>query len=106
MKKITHPKTLQVTEVELIKFQLRYILQGFAVNETELTILSYIYLYGYDIDRIVKDGVLSSIKSVENYISKFRKNKIIIGLKEETRLNPSIKLFKESISFTINLELL
>lgn len=107
MKKIQHPKTLKLSKIELIKFQLRYILMNvIRVTETELEVLAYIYLYGRKaIFEITKVRFLTSEKTVENMITAFRKKGLVQGVSKETRINPNIVILVEDIEFTIKLEL-
>lgn len=106
MKKIKHPKPLLLSKVELVKFQLKYILEKHNFNSTELLTLSYVYLFGERTPTIMVNNKLSkSEKSIENIISKFRKKGLIQGFKEETMLHPLIKPFIGDLEFTIKLEL-
>ena len=97
---------LELNRKELIQFQLKWILNSIKINETELMALSYVYLYGNDAPAyLVKDKVSTNEKSIENIISKFRKKGIIIGVREQTKLNPGIKLYQEDLTCTIKLKL-
>ena len=106
MKEFKHPKTLEVSLVELITFQLEYILMDYEVKEAEIKVLAYIYIYGNDAPKyVVKDKILGRIKTVENYISTLRKLGLVHGNRNTTKVHPGIKVFKEDIEFSIKLKL-
>ena len=101
---VIHPITMNLEEEEFVKFLLGWILKGvYHTTKTELTILSYIYLYGKDaVNKVVENEILSSKKTVENYISKFRKDGVVVGIREKTQLHPNINIIdSNNISFII-----
>lgn len=107
IKLVTHPRIKHLTKEDLVRFQLNYILEDYNISEGELGLLTYVYLYGVNaIDYIVKSGILTSSKTAENYISKFRKKGIIQGRGSNTRLHPEITPYLTSIDFQIKLRLL
>lgn len=107
MKIIKHPTIKKVSKEELVRFQLQYTLEQYDIADTELTVLAYIYLYGRDaIQKLLDDTILKSKKSIENIITKYRKEGIIHGLRQDTALHPGIKPFLENIEFSIQLELI
>lgn len=106
IKQLKHPKEIRLNEVELVKFQLSYILRAIDISDTELYTLSYMYVYEEDVPSLmVKEGKIKREKSVENIISKFRKKGIIQGKGIETRLHPNIRPFIGDLDFTIKLRL-
>lgn len=101
---LIHPNTLELEKEDFIQFQLRWILRNtYPVKKTELVILSYIYLYGIEaIDRIVKEGILTSRKTVENCISKFRKDGIVEGRGKNTKLHKNLSMIDgNNITFIV-----
>lgn len=106
MRSIEYPEVLKLSKEELVAFQLNYILRKMKLNETQLRVLAYVYLYGHDTaDRLYREGFTKSARSVYNSISDFRKLKLVVGKGEETRLHPNIKVYLEDLSYTIKLEL-
>lgn len=107
MKKLIHPKTLEVNKLELVEFQLKYILHELkSITKTELKILAYLFIYKTNVvDKVVEDQLLTSRKSTENYISGLRKKGIVVGTGQYTKLNPAINIVEENLEFTIKLKL-
>lgn len=107
MKTLEYPEIINVTKEELVEFQLRYILKGVAeTTPTDEKILSHVYFYkDKAIDTIHERRILTSRKSIENYISKYRKLGVIVGKGKNTRLNPSITLVEEDMSYVIKFKL-
>lgn len=63
----------KLPRIEFVKFQLDQTINHTQkiLNDTEITILSYIYCYGMDAnDKIYKDRILTNMNSVINYVSK------------------------------------
>lgn len=104
---LRHPTILVVNKIELIKFQIKWIVHpNFLLTDKDLTILAYVYLYGGKaIEKMLDDKISSSQKSLENYISRFRKLTLIEGLRENTSLNPNIKISVRNLSYTIQFKL-
>lgn len=102
-----HPTILSVNKIELIKFQIKWILHSnLELNDKDLTILAYVYLYkAKAIDCMLRDNISKSRKSLENYISKFRKLTLIEGLGDNTKLNSRIKIVLSDLSYTIRFKL-
>lgn len=107
MKDLYHPEIIQVRSQDLVSFQLRWILHGIVkLNDTELLVLSYVFLHGRDaIEKMVSEKELSSRKTVENYISAFRKQGLILGTGKETRLNPDIKIELRDMSYILKFQI-
>jgi len=109
MKTIRHPKCELLSKVDLIAFQLRYILRPKVLNDTELMLLAYIFLYRHKaIDVSLKEGrlPLKNRNSVSNMITGFRKDGLVHGTGKKTKLHPHIKPILDDISFTIEFKLL
>lgn len=102
-----HPTILVVDKIDLIKFQIKWILHpNIILNDKDLTILAYVYLYKGDaIEKMLEKNISKSYKSLENYISKFRKLTLVEGFKEHTMLNPNIRIALGNISYTIRFQL-
>ena len=107
MKQVVHPVPVLVSKEELVKHQLQWILHNvIKLNDTDLTVLAYVFLHGRaSVDKIVEDGVLTNSKTVENYISRFRKKSLITGMGNETQLNEAIKPEITDVAYTINFKL-
>ncbi len=106
MQKFKYPKTLDVNMIELITFQLEYILMDYRLKKTQLKILAYVYVYGTGaITELIKEGLLTNAKTAENYISGLRKLGLVHGLRNSTKIHPNIKVFEEDIEFSIKLQL-
>ena len=102
-----HPTSIKMTQVEILTFQLKYILSEYGLNNTELQVLSYIHLYGQEgMNKAVEEKVSKRYKSIENIVSSMRGQGFIHGRGKLTALHPEIKLIvKENIKFVIKLEL-
>ena len=107
MKKIKYPEVLEMSKVDLTKFQLEYALRGILkLSKTELDVLAYVFLHGRKAVEIMKEReIVMHEKTVENYITGFRKKGIIVGFSTETRLNENIQIFLEDIEYTIQIKL-
>lgn len=106
-KKLIHPEIVEITKEELVKFELKWILHNLmSPNDTELYVLAYVYLYKRDaIDKMVEDGIVKNTKTVENYISKFRRKSLIIGTGNKTQLHPKITPVVHDLEYTIKFKL-
>ena len=105
---IIHPNTLELEKEDFVEFQLKWLLKGvYSTTKTELKLLSYIYFYGVDaIQKVIDKGLFRSSKSVENYISKFRKEGIVIGVGADTKLHPGLKIIENrDITFIVKVNL-
>lgn len=82
----------KVSPVEFYRKQLESICPD--VKNTKLTILAYLYHYGYQeaLKKILEDGIVISLSSLYNFISALRKEGLIIGYEEDIQLVPEIKL--------------
>ena len=99
-------KKVKVTQVGLIEHQLAGILAKFDYNRKDRTLLAYIYLYGTEARaKMVEDKLSMSRGSIDNYISKYRKDKVVVGTGVETRLNPEIPIINEPFIQTIQYEM-
>lgn len=107
MRKIKYPEVLELNKINLVKFQLEYALRGILkLSKTELDVLAYVYLHGRKAVEIMKEkDIVQHEKTVENYITGFRKKGVIVGFSTETRLNENIKIFLEDIEYTIQIKL-
>ena len=105
MKIFKHPKILEVSLIELITFQLKYILLDYDLREADITVLAYIYIYGDKAIKFIVQDKLIRPKTAENYISGLRNIGLVHGHRNSTKVHPSIKVFKEDIKFVINLKL-
>jgi hypothetical protein len=97
-----------VSKIELIKFQLEWILSNshVEINNTQLLTLSYVFLYQEKAPlMLVRDGHIKREKSIENVMSKFRKRGLIQGKGQSTRLHPGITPTLSDIDFTIKFRL-
>lgn len=68
-------KKLTLSPIEFTKFQLHQIINVPAqvLNNTEITILAYVHLYGKDARRkCIVERIITSENSFRNYITKFR----------------------------------
>lgn len=102
-KRVKHPHIKQVSREDLVKFQLRYTLEQYRINESELTVLAYVYLYGKQaVTKLINIEFSKSEKSIENIISKYRKKGIIT---KQTTLHKQIKPFVEDLEFSIKFKL-
>lgn len=75
--------------VDYVKFQVRHTM-FLHLNDTDITLIAYLFLYKDDAQaKFLDDGHSKSEKSVENYISRFRR----IGLvTEKSILHPGLYL--------------
>lgn len=63
----------KLPKIEFIKFQLDQTINHSQklLNDTELTILSYVHCYGMNCkDRLFNDRILTNVNSIINYLSK------------------------------------
>lgn len=75
--------------VDYVKFQVRHTVP-LVLSDTDLTLLAYIFLYKDRAQEMfLDDGHSKSDKSVENYISRFRKIGLIVG---KLDLHPNLYL--------------
>lgn len=103
MKQITHPHIKQVSKEDLVKFQLRFTLEQYRINDSDLTVLSYIYIYeDKAVDKLLEIGFSKSEKSIQNTISKYRKKGIVTS---QNSLHSQIKPFVEDLEFSIKFKL-
>lgn len=103
MRKIKYPSVIEISQLELIKFQLDWVLKGiYDANDTEKYTLAYVHVYGRDaIYKMVEDKRVTNSKSIENYISEFRKKGFIIGYRDKTSLHKDIAIVLGDLSYTI-----
>lgn len=99
-------KKKSVTRLGLIECQLANALHRFDYNNKDHTMLAYIYLYGKEArNKIVEDKLSKSRGSIDNYISKYRLDGVVVGTGGETRLNPEILIINEPFIQTIQYEI-
>lgn len=102
MKSFKLSAPLKFDKVDFYKFQLRTYLPRVKLNDTEQAVVVYYYLHENPIQELLKDGVFKSHKSVENYVSRLRKQGLLVGKgKVKTRVNPQIKFYDEDFEITI-----
>lgn len=84
-----------VSPVEFYRIQLGFICEG--VHETKLTILAYLYYYGYKkaVEKILEDRIVVSLSSLHNFISNLRKEGLVVGYAEDLKLVEDIKLIDD-----------
>ena len=82
----------KVSPVEFYRIQLSFICPD--VNNTKLTIMAYLYHFGYEegTKRLLEDKIVISQSSLYNFISSLRKEGLIIGFTTEIELVPEITL--------------
>lgn len=103
MRQVRHPHIKKVTKEDLVKFQLRFTLEQYRINDSDLTVLAYVYLHeDKAIDKLMDIKFSKSEKSIENTISKYRKKGIV---SKGISLHSQIKPFTENLEFTIKFEL-
>lgn len=88
-------RDFKVSPVEFYRIQLTLICPD--VTDTKLTVLSYLYHYGYKVgfSKLLEDRIVTSKASLFNVISHLRKDGLIIGHEEEIKLVEDIKLYDE-----------
>lgn len=87
-----------LSPVEFIKFQLTQAINWpyQNLNETDITILAYIYLYSSKSkSQIVADRILTSMSSCHNYFVKLKQMEYIVKTKDGYILNPKIVILSE-----------
>lgn len=101
-------KELFYSKEEIIAHQLVEILapNDLKISETEYKVLAYVFLYGRDAILKASRAKLGSHKSIENILTRFRKEGIIHGIRNKTKLHPSIKPFVDSIEYKIKINLI
>lgn len=89
-------REFNVSPVEFYRIQLSFICRD--VNPTKITILAYLYYYGYKegVKRILDDKIVVSMSSLYNFISTLRKEGLIVGYQEDIKLVEDIKLTDEN----------
>lgn len=89
-------RNYDVSPVEFYRQQLQFICPD--VNNTKLTLLAYLYHYGYKeaLERIIEDRIVVSMSSLYNFICNLRKEGLIVGYEEEIKLVEDIKLCEEN----------
>ena len=104
IKQVRYPHIKEVSKEELVKFQLEFTLDGYRLNNSDLNVLSYVYVHGKDaIDKLLDSRLFKSEKSIENIISKYRKKGLI--QKGRFKLHSQIKPYIQDIEYTIQLKI-
>lgn len=99
-------KTLTLTDLEYIEFQLRFILNSLDYNERDFKYLALIAKYGAEARSIILDKKLSTSRaSIDNYITKFRKDEVVTGTGSSIQLNEGIKIVRESSNYIFKITL-
>ena len=95
------PKVL--SKEELVKFQLDWLTKDlFHLSDTQLMVMSYIFIYNNSyLDKLLKDKVLGSKKTIENYVSELRKLDLVSGKLLDLQLHKELKPIINNISFTL-----
>ena len=99
---------LHIDQLQSIRLQLdlmiNYTHKGIVLNSTQLLYLSYFVCYGIKKgrDKIIEDGISLSPQVWSNNLVIFRNTGLIQGVREESRLNPNIKIEKDP-KFNYNL---
>ena len=91
------------TPIEFLTYQLKQ--QFDNLSDNELKLLCIVYLKGLNPEikkEIVKWNIFKSLQSVENHLSKFRKEKILVG--NEVQLKFPISKSRET-SIKLNLKI-
>jgi len=89
--------------IDFLTYQLRQ--QFHKLSENELKLLAIIYLSGLNADikkEVVNRQIFKSLQTVENHLSKFRKEKILVG--NEVQLKFPISKSRET-SIKLNLKI-
>lgn len=89
--------------IDYLTYQLRQ--QFHKLSENELKLLAIIYLSGLNADikkEVVNRQIFKSLQTVENHLSKFRKEKILVG--NEVQLKFPINKSRET-SIKLNLKI-
>lgn len=89
-------REFKVSPVEFYRMQLTLICPD--ITDTKLTVLSYLYHYGYKVGfaKLLEDRIVTSKPSLFNVISHLRKDGLITGREEEIKLVDEIKLYDEN----------
>lgn len=99
---IHKPKVL--SPVKFIQFQLDlYLHENLGITDTQKLMIAYFFLYDNPIKKLVQDGHFKSGKSAQNYVSALRKEGILIGYKENTRVSPKLQFQMESFRVILNI---
>ena len=108
MAKRINKRELHLTRVELIEHQLVDILKptGMVVNDTELKVLAYVFLYGREAIYKASDAGLGNTKSIENILTKYRKKGLVHGIRNNTKLHPEIKpIIADEVTYEVIIKL-
>lgn len=101
-------KEYKLSPVEFIKFQLNMSINvpEPVLNETDITVLSYIYLYGAEAkNEIFKHKILTSMNSCYNYFSRLKNMGYLVKLEEGYFLNPEIIIVNDSFIMACSVSL-
>lgn len=110
MKKVT--KTYPMDNLRFIEFQLNLLFNypHKQITDTEVRILAYVFLFKTSAEqKLLDDKVFQTYPSLNNYLSKLRKKKLLLGERQykptklEPILNEKIKLYNpnEPVEFNI-----
>jgi len=102
----------KMDELRFVEFQLTLLFNypKFQLNNTDIRVLAYVFLYGSDSERkLLEDNIFKSQQSLNNSFSKLRKLSLLKGERQYRptklvpELNSKIKLYKpEPCEFTIS----
>jgi hypothetical protein len=89
-----------LSKVEAIKWQFNTAINtyGSVINETQLYVLAYVYVYGYreGKKKLVSDRVFTSKNSVVNYITTLKDMGYLVRSSEGMiSINPNLKIYDE-----------
>lgn len=94
--------TIKVDDVTFVEKQMALGFSDRDFTSLQISVITYMYLFPIDFsERLVKDKKTHSKKSVENIISDFRKEGLVIGKGKETKLNEEIKLVNDENQFFV-----
>ena len=101
-------RTYCLPKIEFIKFQLNQSINVpiLVLNDTNLTILAYIYVYGKDAkSMIVGHRILTNVNSCVNYFSQLKAQGYIIQEDKVYYLNPKIYICTENYTQITQVEI-
>ena len=85
-----------VSMVDFVKFQIKYITAGVSLSDGDITLLAYVFLYDNFVEKFMEDGHSKSKVSIGNYITRFKKEGLMVSTK---KINPDLALTKDPSQF-------
>ena len=101
---------LKISEVESIKLQLdlliNYTPKGTVLNKKQLLYLSYFAIYGFKKGKelILEKEISLNGQVWSNHLNLFRDLGLVVGVRENSKLNPNIKLNFSEFTYTLNIK--